>query len=102
MKLIGDVKGKICVIVDDMADTCGTLCASADQLHKAGAKEIYAFITHGLFNGPAGDRIAKSQITKVISTDSMPVSDEFKAKVGDKYEQVSLDLLLAEVIRRTY
>ena len=86
MTLIGDVKGKTCLLIDDMADTCGTLCTAADILEKQGAKEIYAFITHGLFNGPAGDRIAKSPLKKVVSTDSMPVSDDFKAKLGDRYE----------------
>lgn len=102
MTLIGDVKGKSCILIDDMADTCGTLCTAADLLQEQGAKEIYAFITHGLFNGPAGDRIVKSSIKKLIATDSMPVSEEFKAKLGDRFQQVSLDLLLAEIIRRTY
>ena len=102
MTLIGEVKGKTCILIDDMIDTAGTLCSAADLLDKNGAKEIYAFATHGLFNGPAGDRIHKSAIKKVITTDSMPVKQAFTEKLGDRYEQVSLDLLLAEIIRRSH
>lgn len=59
MVLIGDVKGKTCVIVDDMIDTAGTLCKAAELLKdEGGAKEVYAFATHGIFSGAAGDRIA--------------------------------------------
>ena len=83
--LIGDVKGKQCILVDDMIDTAGTICAAAKSLKEAGATEVYAFATHGLFSGAAGDRIAKSDFTKVITTDSMPLSPEFKAKAGDKH-----------------
>lgn len=100
--LIGDVKGKQCIIVDDMIDTAGTLCAAATALKEKGATDVYAFATHGIFSGPAGDRIAKSDFKKVITTDSMPLTAEFKARVGDKHQTVSLDLLLAEVIRRTH
>jgi len=63
---------------------------------------VYAFATHGLFSGPAGDRIAKSALEKVITTDSIPISKEFKDKVGNKHASVSLDLMLAEVIRRVH
>lgn len=86
IELIGKVEGKICVIIDDMIDTAGTLCEAAKELKKQGAKEVYAFATHGLFSGPASQRISESDLTKVITTDSIPVSQEFKNKVGDKYE----------------
>ena len=66
------------------------------------ATRVFAFASHGLFSGPAGDRIAKSDFKKVITTDSMPLIEGFKEKVGDKHATVSLDLLLAEVIRRTH
>lgn len=103
MVLIGDVTGKTCVIVDDMIDTAGTLCTAADLLkNEGGAKEVFAFATHGIFSGAAGDRIAASSLSKVITSDSTLIDPKFKAKVGDKYEQVSLDLLLAEAIRRTH
>ncbi len=100
--LIGDVRGKQCIIVDDMIDTAGTLCAAAQALKDKGATDVYAFATHGIFSGPAGDRIAKAPFKKVITTDSMPLIEGFKEKVGDKHGIVSLDLLLAEVIRRTH
>lgn len=86
VELIGNVEGKICILVDDMIDTAGTLCEAANELKRKGAKQIYAFSTHGLFSGPAAERIAKSAITKVITTDSVPVSKEFLEIVGDKYE----------------
>ena len=70
--LIGDVKGKTCLVIDDMIDTGGTLCKSADLIKESGAKDIYAFATHGVFSGKAGDNIAKSAFKKVITTDSMP------------------------------
>ena len=102
MTLIGDVKGKTCIIVDDMIDTAGTLCAAATLLKEQGAAKVYAFATHGIFSGPAAERIAKSDLEKVITTDSMTVTPEFRKITGDKFKQVSLDLLLAEVIRRTH
>lgn len=58
MQLIGNVEGKTCIIVDDMIDTAGTLCEAAKTLKQNGATKVYAFATHGLFNGPAADRIA--------------------------------------------
>ena len=85
-----------------MIDTAGTICAAATELKEKGATDVYAFATHGIFSGPAGDRIAKSDFKRVITTDSMPLIDGFKEKVGDKHAQVSLDLLLAEIIRRTH
>ena len=69
-----------------MIDTAGTLCEAAKTLKENGAKEVYAFATHGLFSGPAGDRIANSELKKVITSDSIPVSDEFRNKVGDKFD----------------
>jgi ribose-phosphate pyrophosphokinase len=103
MVLIGDVRGRTCVIVDDMIDTAGTLCTAADLLkNEGGAKDVYAFATHGLFSGAAGDKIATSSLSKVITTDSVLIDPSFRAKVGAKFEQVSLDLLLAEAIRRTH
>jgi len=55
--VLGDVKGKICIIIDDMTDTSGTLCKAATELKQQGAEKVYAFITHGIFSGPAADRI---------------------------------------------
>jgi len=102
MILIGDVKDKVCIIVDDMVDTAGTLCKASDLLKEKGAKQVYAFISHGIFSGPAGDRIRASSLEKIITTDSMMIEPEFAKKVGHKHETVSLDLLLAEAIRRSH
>ena len=71
MTIIGSVKDKICIIVDDMTDTSGTLCKAATELKNAGATKVYAFITHGIFSGPAAERIKESQLEKIVSTDSM-------------------------------
>ena len=71
MTIIGTVKDKICIIVDDMTDTSGTLCKAATELINAGATKVYAFITHGIFSGPAAERIKESQLEKIVSTDTM-------------------------------
>ncbi len=74
MQLIGNVEGKTCIIVDDMIDTAGTLCEAAKTLKKNGAKKIYAFASHGIFSGPAADRILSTpELEKVITTDSINV-----------------------------
>lgn len=69
--LIGNVKDKICIILDDMVDTAGTLCKAAATLKENGAKQVYAFITHGIFSGPAAERICKSDLVKMVCTDSI-------------------------------
>ena len=74
MTVIGDVNNKICIIIDDMVDTAGTLCKAASELKEKGASEVYAFITHGIFSGPAGDRIKESELKKIVCTDTMKVS----------------------------
>jgi len=92
--LIGDVKGKTCVIVDDMIDTAGTICAAADLLAKNGAKEIYGVATHGLLSDPAIKRIEKSAFTKIIVTDTLP----HKHKESKKLVVLSIAPLLANAI----
>ena len=69
--VIGDVKGKTCILIDDMVDTAGTLCMAAEELKLKGAKKVYAFITHGIFSNPAVERISKSVIEKILCTDSI-------------------------------
>ena len=86
IELMGNVNGKDCIIIDDMIDTAGTLCEAAKALKEKGARDIYAFATHGLFSGPAGERLKNSVIKRVITTDSVKVSDKFKETVGDKFE----------------
>ncbi len=93
--LIGDVKGKNCVIVDDMIDTAGTFCAAAEMLKEKGASNIYGLATHGIFSEPSLDRIEASPFTKVIVTDTVPIDTEGKT---DKIEVLSVAKLLADAI----
>jgi len=79
--LIGDVANKTCILVDDMIDTAGTLCAAADLVAQHGAKEIYGVATHGLFCGPAKDKIAKSSFKEIIVTDTLPQDGQIKKLV---------------------
>uniref|UniRef100_A0A0G4HDZ6 ribose-phosphate diphosphokinase n=1 Tax=Chromera velia CCMP2878 TaxID=1169474 RepID=A0A0G4HDZ6_9ALVE len=100
MDLVGSVKGSDVIIVDDMIDTAGTLCEAAKELRNHGAKRVFAFATHGLFSGPATDRIEKSVLEEVVVTDSVPLSDT--AKKSTRITQLSIDLLLADAIRRIH
>lgn len=72
VKIIGDVHGKVCIVIDDIIDTAGTVCAGAAALKSAGASTIVIAATHGLFSGPAHDRLHASCIDRVIVTDSVP------------------------------
>jgi ribose-phosphate pyrophosphokinase len=100
MHLIGDVRGKDCIIVDDMIDTAGTLCGAARALADNGATKIVAVATHGVFSGPAAQRIAESPLHEVVVTDSIPLSPA--AKACPKIKQVSIARLLGEAIRRIH
>lgn len=71
MTIIGDVKGKICLIVDDMCDTAGTLCKAAEVLMENGAKEVHSYITHGVMSGPAVERVTGSVMKSLVITDSI-------------------------------
>ncbi len=75
MTVIGDVSGKTCIIVDDICDTAGTLCKGAEVLMEHGAKEVHAYITHGVLSGPAVDRITKSVMKSLVITDSIQATD---------------------------
>ena len=97
--LIGDVTGKICIINDDMIDTGGTLCAAADTLLARGAEAVYVCATHGLFSGPAFDRIENSNITEVVVTDAVPVALE---RQTGKIKVLSVAPLVAKTIDCVY
>lgn len=100
MHIIGDVEGKNCVIIDDMIDTAGTLCAAATALHAQGAADVYACATHGVLSGPALQRIAESPLKKVFITDTIPTQE--KIAQCDTLHNLSVSHLLAEAIRRTH
>ena len=97
--LIGDVTGKICIINDDMIDTGGTLCSAADTLLARGAEAVYVCATHGLFSGPAFDRIENSNITEVVVTDAVPVPLE---RQTGKIKVLSVAPLVAKTIDCVY
>jgi ribose-phosphate pyrophosphokinase len=100
MHLIGDVKGKAAIILDDMIDTAGTLTQAAKALKEHGAKSIYACATHGVLSGPAIDRINESAIEEVLITDTIPLGE--KTEKTAKVQVISVAELLAEAIRRIH
>jgi ribose-phosphate pyrophosphokinase len=100
MHVIGDVEGEICMIVDDMIDTAGTLCQAASALKKKGAKQVYACATHPVLSGPALDRISESSLEEVLVTNSIPLGE--KASQCSKLRVLSIGRLLAEAIRRIH
>ena len=71
MTVIGEVQGKTCIIVDDICDTAGTLCKAAEVILASGAKEVHAYITHGVLSGPAVDRITGSVMKSLVITDTI-------------------------------
>ena len=100
MNIIGDVKGKDTVIVDDMIDTAGTLAQAAKAVMDAGARTVSACATHGVLSGPAIQRINDSPLTEVVVTDTIPLRPE--AKACPKIRQLSVAKLLGEAIKRIH
>lgn len=98
MNIVGDVKDRVCVIIDDMIDTAGTLCTGASALVEQGAVEVYACATHGVLSGPALDRISASPLKKVFVTDTIETQE--KLDQCDCLQRLSVSHLLAEAIRR--
>jgi ribose-phosphate pyrophosphokinase len=100
MNIVGDVRGKNCLIVDDMCDTGGTICKVAQALHEAGANEIFAVFTHGVLSGTAHAKIEKSHLKKVIVTNTIPPqSNGAEPEEGGKIEVLSVAKLLASAIK---
>lgn len=99
MSVVGDVKGKVAIMVDDLVDTAGTLVKGAELLKKEGASEIYACATHAVLSGPANKRIDDSPIKKLIVTNSIPHDPK---KISKKIVQLSVAKLLGEAIARIH
>jgi len=97
MNVIGDVKGKTAILLDDMVDTAGTLCSGAEMLMKAGAKEVHACCSHGVLSGPAIERIDNSMIKSLVITDSIPLRGA--ARDSKKIKVLSVSKLLGEAIQ---
>ncbi|KAJ3006962.1 UNVERIFIED_CONTAM: hypothetical protein HDU68_003776 [Siphonaria sp. JEL0065] len=100
MVLVGDVKGRPCVLVDDMADTCGTLGLAAKTLLENGATAVYAIVTHGVLSGKAISVINDSVLTKVVVTNTIPHAE--KKLLCNKIDTIDVAATFAEAIRRTH
>ena len=100
MAVIGDVKDKIAVILDDMVDTAGTLTEAADALKSGGAREIHACCAHAVLSGPALDRISNSCLKSMVVTDTIPLSE--KAAACDKIKVLTISQLVGEAIIRSF
>jgi ribose-phosphate pyrophosphokinase len=98
-EIVGDIKDRVCVLVDDMIDTAGTICAAADALYENGAAEVVIVATHAVFSGPAVDRLKNSRVSKVIVTDTLPLPDERRF---DKLTVLSVAPIVAKAISEVF
>ena len=98
MNIIGDVDGRMCLLLDDIVDSAGTLCNAAEALMKNGAKSVAAYCTHGVFSGNAVERIAASPMQHLTVTDTIPATEAVAACKKIRY--LSVAPLLAEAVAR--
>ncbi|NUP47585.1 MAG: ribose-phosphate diphosphokinase [Catenulispora sp.] len=98
-EIVGEVKGRVCVLVDDMVDTAGTICAAAEALFENGAAEVIIAATHAVLSDPATDRLKNSRISEVIFTNTLPIPEE---KRFDKMTVLSIAPMLARAIREVF
>jgi len=100
MVLVGDAKDRVAILVDDMADTCGTICLAASKLLESGATKIYAILTHGIFSGPALERINNACFEAVVVTNTLRQDQAMKN--CDKIQCIDVSMMFAEAVRRTH
>ena len=98
-RVVGDVEGRTCVLIDDMIDTAGTISKAAEALFDADAADVIVAATHGVFSGPAVDRLKNSRISEVVVTNTLPIPDERRF---DKLTELSIAPLLARAIREVF
>ncbi|HMB58544.1 MAG TPA: ribose-phosphate diphosphokinase, partial [Xanthomonadales bacterium] len=98
MNIIGDMRDKCGVLVDDMVDTAGTLCSASAALKEKGASKVVAYCVHPVLSGPAVDNINQSQLDEIVVTDTIPLSET--ARACEKIRQLSVAQMMAETIRR--
>jgi ribose-phosphate pyrophosphokinase len=98
MNIIGDVRGRSCILVDDLVDTAGTLCQAAQALKNEGAERVIAYITHPVLSGKAVERVSASALDELVVTDTIPLGDE--ARKCRRIRVLSVAELLAETMRR--
>jgi ribose-phosphate pyrophosphokinase len=99
LDVVGEVDGRVCVLVDDQISTAGTVCAAAEQLLNHGASEVHAMATHGVFADPAIDRIKNSPLSRVVVTDTIPLADDCRI---DKIEVLSVAALIADALEAVF
>jgi len=98
MNIIGDVQGRFCILIDDIVDSAGTLCNAAAALHQAGAEDVVAYCTHGVLSGAAVSRVENSELSELVITDSIQLSQE--ATASARIRALTIAPLLAEAIKR--
>ena len=98
MNIIGEVRNRVCILVDDIVDSAGTLCNASDALMNAGAESVAAYVTHGVLSGGAAGRIAASPIGEMVITDSIQATEA--VRVSDKLRPLTIAPLIGEAIRR--
>lgn len=98
-EVVGDVKGRVCVLVDDMIDTGGTICAAAEALFANGAEDVIVTATHGVLSGPAADRLKNSKVSEFVFTDTLPTPSEVEL---DKVTVLSMAPTIARAVREVF
>jgi ribose-phosphate pyrophosphokinase len=102
MRVVGDVKGRPCVLIDDMIDTAGTMADAARALAAEGAGDIYAVATHPVLSGKAAQRLAESPIKQTVVTNTLPLAEEVTAVLGDRLTQLSIAPIVASALQAVF
>ncbi|WP_406727183.1 ribose-phosphate diphosphokinase [Streptomyces sp. GD-15H] len=100
-EVVGEVKGRVCVLVDDMIDTGGTICAAAEALFAHGAEDVIVTATHGVLSGPATDRLKNSRVSEFVFTDTLPTPGEMNGDL-DKIKVLSIAPTIARAVREVF
>ena len=99
MNIIGDIRGKVCIMLDDIVDTAGSLCNAADALSEAGAEKVYACVTHGVLSGNACERVEKSALEELVLLNTIPLPETCTT---NKIKQLDVAPMFARAIRHIY